>query len=240
MARTNVGKKARRLTISVVSIVRNGEDYLEAALRSVFQSTYPAYEVLVVDGGSTDRTAEIAAGMGARVLPQQSTGIAAAYNEGIAATRGDCVAFISHDDLWHPMKLEKQAAFLTQNPSVQICVSHVRHVLEGPAAPPGFRQELLDRSVRGMIMEALVARREALDLVGPFDSAFSVSNDTDWFARARDHGLAIGVLPETLVIKRVHTTNTTLKPEGFSQQLLDVVRASVARKRMQTPRNGLP
>ena len=240
MARTNVGKKARRLTISVVSIVRNGEDYLEAALRSVFQSTYPAYEVLVVDGGSTDRTAEIAAGMGARVLPQQSTGIAAAYNEGIAATRGDCVAFISHDDLWHPMKLEKQAAFLTQNPSVQICVSHVRHVLEGPAAPPGFRQELLDRSVRGMIMEALVARREALDLVGPFDSAFSVSNDTDWFARARDHGLAIGVLPETLVIKRVHTTNTTLKPEGFSQQLWDVVRASVARKRMQTPRNGLP
>lgn len=240
MARPNVGKKARRLTISVVCIVRNGEDYLEAALRSVFESTYPVREVLIVDGDSTDRTAEIAAGMGARVLPQRSIGIAAAYNEGIGATRGDCVAFISHDDLWHPLKLEKQAAFLTQNPSVQICVSHVRHVLEGPAAPPGFRQELLESSVPGMIMEALVARREAFDRVGPFDSAFSVSNDTDWFARARDNGLAIGVLPDTLVTKRVHTANTTLKPEGFSQQLLDVVRASVARKRSQTPRNALP
>ena len=238
MAPPNVGEEARRLTISVVCIVRNGEVYLEAALRSVFDSTYPLSEVLVVDGGSTDRTAEIAAGMGARVLPQRSTGIAAAYNEGIEATRGDCVAFISHDDLWHPLKLEKQAAFLTHNPSVQICVSHVRHVLDGPAAPPGFRQELLDRSVPGMIMETLVARREAFDRVGLFDSAFSVSNDTDWFARARDHGLAIGVLPEPLVIKRVHTTNTTLRSEGFSQQLLDVVRASVARKRSQAPRNG--
>jgi glycosyltransferase involved in cell wall biosynthesis len=227
----NAGKGPRRLSISVVCIVRNGEAYLEAALRSVFDSTYPVREVLVVDGWSTDHTAEIAQRMGARVLPQRCSGIAAAYNEGIAATRGDCVAFISHDDLWHPTKLEKQAAFLAENTSVQICVSHVRHVLEEPTPPPGFRQELLERSVPGMIMEALVARREVFDRVGPFDSAFSVSNDTDWFARARDLGLAIAVLPETLVTKRVHTASTTLKPEGFSRQLLDVVRASVERKR---------
>ena len=66
-------------------------------------------------------------------------------------------------------------------------------------------------------MEALVARREAFHRVGPFDPAFSVSNDTDWFARARDQGLAIAVLPETLVTKRVHATNTTLNPEGFNR-----------------------
>ena len=240
MSRQSAGNATRRPTISVVCIVRNGEAYLEAALRSVFDSTYPVGEVVVVDGWSTDRTAEIAVRLGARVLPQRFPGIAAAYNEGIAATRGDCVAFISHDDLWHPTKLERQAAFLAQNPSVQICVCHVRHVLEGPAAPAGFRHELLDRPVPGMIMEALVARREAFDRVGSFDPAFSVSNDTDWFARARDLGLAIEVLPETLVTKRVHTANTTLKPDGFSQQLLDVVRASVARKRAQTQRQALP
>lgn len=240
MERPNAEEESRRLTISVVCIVRNGEAYLEAALRSVFDSTYPALEVLVVDGGSTDHTVEIAAQLGARVLSQRSPGIAAAYNEGIAATRGACVAFISHDDLWHPMKLEKQSAFFTQNPSVQICVCHVQHVLDGPAPPPGFRQELLDRSVPGMIMEALIARREVFDRVGPFDGAFSVSNDTDWFARARDRGLDIAVLPETLVTKRVHTANTTLRSEGFSQQLLAVVRASVARKRPPAQRQDPP
>jgi glycosyltransferase involved in cell wall biosynthesis len=232
MALPNAGEEPGRLAISVVCIVRNGEAYLEAALRSVLASTYPVLEVLVVDGGSTDRTAEIATGMGARVIPQRSTGIANAYNEGIAAAVGDCVAFISHDDLWDPTKLEKQVAFFMRNPQAMLCFCHVRHVLEGSVSPPGFREELLDRPVPGLIMEAFVARREAFDMLGPFDSAFPVGNDTDWFARARDSGLDLAVLPDTLVTKRVHGNNATLNPHGFNRQLLDVVRASVARKKM--------
>ena len=235
MTLPNAGEEPGRLAISVVCIVRNGEAYLEAALRSVFASTYPVLEVLVVDGGSTDRTAEIAAWMGARVLPQRSTGIADAYNEGIAAARGSCVAFISHDDLWDPTKLEKQVAFLTRNPEALTCFCHVRHVLEGTVTPPGFREELLDRSLPGLIMEALLARREAFDLVGPFDSAFPVGNDTDWFGRARNIGLDLAVLPDTLVIKRVHGKNATLDPQGFNRQLMDVVRASVVRNKSRTP-----
>jgi len=231
MALPNPGDAPGRLAISVVCIVRNGEAYLEAALRSVFASTYPILEVLVVDGDSTDRTAEIAAAMGASLLPQRSTGIADAYNEGIAAARGDCVAFNSHDDLWDPAKLEKQVEFLTRNPEALLCLCHVRHVLDGPVTPPGFREELLDRPVPGLIMEALLARREAFDLVGPFDPAFPVGNDTDWFARARDLGLDLAVLPDTLVTKRVHGGNTTLKPHGYHRELLDIARASVARNR---------
>lgn len=231
MAQPNAGEQPGRLAISVVCIVRNGEAYLEMALRSVLASTYPVLEILVVDGGSTDRTPEIAAGMGARVIPQRSTGIADAYNEGIAATRGDCVAFISHDDLWDPTKLEMQVAFLRRNPQALLCFCHVRHVLEGSVTPPGFREELLDRSVPGLIMEAFLARREAFDLVGPFDSAFPVGNDTDWFARAREIGLDLAVLPETLVTKRVHGRNATLNPRGYHRQLLDVARAAVARNK---------
>jgi len=220
-------------TVSVVLIVRNGERYIAEALRSVLCADAMPTEVLVIDGGSTDRTAEIARGMaGVVVHAQRSRGIAAAYNEGIALASGELVAFISHDDVWLPGKLRAQVEFLAGHPDVECCITGVLHTLEaGASPPPGFRRELLERAVPGMIPECLVARRGVFARVGPFDSSFAAGEDTDWFARARDAGVEFALLPETYLLKRVHGSNASLTAPNSSGQLLRAMRASVERKR---------
>jgi glycosyltransferase involved in cell wall biosynthesis len=220
-------------TVSVIVVVRNGERFIGEALDSVFRSDTRPVEILVIDGGSTDRTAEIARGFPlTRVVAQQATGIADAYNQGIAMARGDLIAFISHDDIWEPGKLDRQVAFMRQHPLVGYTVTMVRHFLDaGAQVPPGFRAELLDRPVPGFIMEALVVRKNVFEQVGLFDRSFSVSEDTDWFARARDAGVPMAMLPDVLVRKRVHGTNSSLNVPSINGLLLRAMRGSIQRKR---------
>jgi len=220
-------------SVSVILVVRNGETYIAEALRSITRSSIKPMEILVVDGGSTDATRDIAAGFDqVRVIPQTGRGIANAYNEGVAAARGELVAFISHDDAWEPGKLDRQVTYMHEHPDVMISFTHVQHVLDsGATPPPGFRRELLDAPVPGYIMETLVARPEAFAIVGPFDPSFAVAEDTDWFARARDKGLSSALLPETLTVKRVHGTNASLNAPQINGLLLKALRGSIARKR---------
>jgi glycosyltransferase involved in cell wall biosynthesis len=219
--------------VSVILIVRNGARFIAEALDSVRQQSLRPWEVLVIDGQSTDGTVEIALGYeNVCVIHQSNVGLANAYNEGIARSSGELLAFISHDDRWLPDKLERQVAFLAEHPAVMLSLTHVQHVLtEGSKLPPGFRAELLDHPVPGLIMETLMARRESFARVGVFDPRFAVSEDTDWFARVKDAGLPMAVLPEILVVKRVHETNASLVHPGINALLLRALRGSIARKR---------
>jgi glycosyltransferase involved in cell wall biosynthesis len=223
--------------VSVIVVVRNGARYLAQALDSIDQSETNPAEVIVLDGGSTDGTLEIAAARaGVTVIAQRSRGIAAAYNEAIAQAASPVVAFLSHDDLWARGKLDKHLALMSAQPELLYTTSLVQHFLEpGCAPPPGFRVEMLERPVHGMIMEALVARKQAFETVGLFDPRFPVGEDTDWFARAIDAGAPTEMIPEVLVHKRVHTTNASLNDGAINAHILTALRKSVARKRMERP-----
>ena len=219
--------------VGVILIVRNGERFVREALESVLAQTRRPEEILVIDGHSEDDTVAIAGGYpGVTVVEQSGMGIANAYNQGISQSRCDLLAFISHDDRWMPNKLELQLAALASQPDALLSFTHVQHVLADGASPPaGFRTTLLDGPVPGFIMETLVARRAVFDTVGLFDPSFAVGEDTDWFARARDAHVPTVVLPETLVVKRVHDSNSSLSHSGLNDLLLKALRQSIARKR---------
>lgn len=223
--------------VSVILVVRNGAEYIADALASVARSHRMPRETLVIDGGSTDATADVVARFPwATLVPQVSRGIASAYNEGVACARGALVAFISHDDIWMDRKLDRQVAHLEAHPEAECCVTLVQHeMIPGMLPPPGFRTELLERPVPGMIMECLVARRSVFERVGAFDPSFATGEDTDWYARARDMGVRIDIIPETMVRKRVHGTNASLGDPGNSALLLRALRRSVERKRQGAP-----
>lgn len=219
--------------VSIVIAVRNGERYLPEALASIATQSYRADEVVVVDGrSSTDRTVEIAAAAGARVVVQTGTGIGDAYNTGIAAAQGELVAFLSHDDRWTPDKLAVQVELLERRVELQFTVAHVRFFLEaGCGLPAGFRPELLEGAHVGRIMETLVARRQVFDRVGPFDVTLPFGEDVDWFARAADLGVEMAVVPQVLLAKRVHDRNISIDAPRSGAILLNVLRRTVARKR---------
>lgn len=107
--------------VSVVVPAFNAEATLERTLRSVSAQDYARLEILIVDDGSTDSTAEIAARFcaaepRARLLRKQNGGVASARNHGIARAGGDFIAPIDSDDLWHPAKISHQVAAALRAP----------------------------------------------------------------------------------------------------------------------------
>jgi glycosyltransferase involved in cell wall biosynthesis len=104
--------------VSVVIPTYNQPGFLREALGSVFAQTFTDYEVIVVNDGSTDDTAQQLEHYGNRIhlITQVNQGIGLARNKGMDAASGRYVAFLDHDDLWHPAKLETQVAFMREHP----------------------------------------------------------------------------------------------------------------------------
>jgi len=233
----------REPLVSVVVPVYNGERYLSAALQSIMDQDYRETEVIVVDDGSVDGSAPIAKSFdGIRYIRQANQGVASAWNVGIAAAQGELIAFLAQDDVWTPTKLSVQVGYLLSNECVQYVIAKARYFLEpGCAIPPGFRRELLSGDHVARIVETMLARRLVFDIVGGFDATLSSSQDVDWFGRAKDAGVAMALIPQVLLRRRIHEGNLTyhLPPESRGD-LLRIMRRSIKRQtgKEHGPRTG--
>ena len=96
--------------VSVIVPVHNGARFLAAALDSVAAQDYGSMEILVVDDGSSDNSAEIAASYRVRLLQQPNRGVAEARNAGVAESSGELLAFLDQDDLWLERKVSRQVS----------------------------------------------------------------------------------------------------------------------------------
>jgi len=224
--------------VSVIIPVKNGERFLAEAIDSVLEQDYRPLEIIVVDGRSTDRSAEIAASYEqVRVVAQVDQGLADAWDVGVDAANGDFIAFLSHDDRWVPHKLSTQVNYMVDHPAIQYSIGRVKFFPQsGLPAPRGFRARLLEGDHIGRIPETLVARRTVFDLVGGFDVSLRVGPDSDWFARAKDKNLQMAIMPEVVLLKRVHDANLLFESIDESHRdLLTALRRSIVRQRQCAP-----
>jgi glycosyltransferase involved in cell wall biosynthesis len=221
--------------VSVVVPVHDGERFLAAALESALAQDYPRLEIVVVDDGSTDRSAAIAAGYPVALVGQPNQGVASARNAGVAATSGALIAFLDQDDEWLERKVSRQVAALAAHPSAGFVLTRTQIVLEPGTPPPEWLDEAsLAEPSDAAIPSALMVRREIFERVGGFDPSYRFVCDADWLARAKDAGVEWTTVDESLVRYRIHAHNDVHERDAMLHELTGVLRASVRRRRVAT------
>jgi glycosyltransferase involved in cell wall biosynthesis len=196
--------------ISVVIPAFNAERYLAAAIDSVFAQTLQPDEIIVVNDGSTDRTAAVLAAYGDRitVISQSNGGISVANNRGVAAASGSYLCFLDADDLWMANKLERQMDWVTRHPETEAVFGHVRQFISEDLEDTDRGRLLCPPDPQAGIMKiAMLIRRTAFDRVGTFDEGLRNADFVDWYARALDLRLRTHMLPEVVALRRQHNAN---------------------------------
>ena len=196
--------------LSVIMPSRNAGPYLDAALRSIRQQQIAVHEVLLIDGGSTDDTLDIAAAHRRAGLPLQILQIgeatpAIARNKGIAAAGGELIAFLDADDLWPADKLARQVARLGSEPRLRMVSGYVRYFesasADGLQPEPGSRTETLFHVHVG----SCVYRRDVFDEIGGgFDESLLYSEDVDLMLRVREAEIPFSILRCVVLYYRLH------------------------------------
>ncbi|MBV8205167.1 MAG: glycosyltransferase family 2 protein [Acidobacteria bacterium] len=180
---------ARGATIAAVIPVHNGAALIRRAIDSVLAQTRPVDEIIVVDDGSTDNTAEVVKSYGRLVtyIYQSNSGVAAARNRAVQASGCEWVAFLDHDDEWLPGKVEKQMAAVATNPEAALCycgcwrkesggVIELRHLPLNQLWPSARLRNPFPPS-------AVMVRRPEFLRLGGFAESLSGAEDWNLFVR---------------------------------------------------------
>ncbi|HYL72966.1 MAG TPA: glycosyltransferase [Bryobacteraceae bacterium] len=199
----------------------NAERHIAETLESIRSQIYGDLEVIVVDDGSTDCTAELVAKHPEiRYLRQPNRGQPAARNTGIRAALGDYIAFVDADDLWLPSKLEKQASYLARHPEAAWVYSDAiafDSKTGRTICRVGGRIKLHEGSVlRPLLLGCFipsptpVIRRDVLEEAGLFDESDERRIGEDWNMWLRiAEKYPVAFINEPLALVRVHDENMT-------------------------------
>lgn len=185
--------------VSVVIPTFNRASLLPRTLESVLAQTFGAFEILVVDDGSEDDTAEVVVRMAdprIRYLAMpENRGVAAARNHGLAEARGEFIAFLDSDDEWFPEKLERQVACFRDGPPelglVYTGVQDLHERGERRIQRPTHRGDLYETLLLGNVVHGggsnVMIRRTVVDVVGGFDETLPAIEDFDYWLRIARH-----------------------------------------------------
>jgi len=217
---------------SVVIPAFNAERTLAAAIDSVLAQTVVPAMVIVVDDGSTDRTAEIAGTYGLQVTVKQqaNSGPGAATTRGFEAVTTPLLACIDADDIWLPEKASRQLERLERCPDLDAVFGWVKLFRHNELPRP-------DASVRDnwgrstMMMRLSTARR-----IGPMidPPTGRCGEMIDWLARARELNIKFEMMPEVMALRRIIPGSLSYARGTRGAGYLHVVKAALDRRRIKS------
>lgn len=214
--------------ISVIIPTFNRRGLLKETVESVRGQTFRDFEVIVVNDGSDDGTAEwLDAQSDLRHLDQENSGIATSRNNGAALADGEWLAFLDHDDLWAPDKLEIQTEFIRTSPDVGlVSAKHVRlgrkhpttrnrHWIKGDLLVKAFSESFIHTS-------SVLIRKDVFHHIGGFPAQYRFADEFDvWLKIAAAYPIAY--VDDPLVFIRFHESNTSHDRIGVRRDTYDIL-----------------
>ncbi|MEO8393425.1 MAG: glycosyltransferase family A protein [Chloroflexota bacterium] len=225
--------------ISVIIPVYNGAAFLPDAFETLRAQAYTPLEIVIVDDGSTDESAAIAAcacietpAWSVRLIRQANAGPSAARNAGLNATHGDLVQFLDVDDSLPPNKLRDQIARLTRQPELDVFGGYTQAVnLPGANAHNLFFNH--PEALLTFNLGAALFRRRVFERVGIFNPDLCLAEDVDFFFRFIEAGCVLAFTKQVALTYRQHETNLTRNETRAANQraLMRVMHDSLKRRR---------
>lgn len=210
------------MNISVIIPVFNGEKFIAEALDSVLAQTLPAYEIIIIDDGSTDGSAQIIQNAYAdkvKYIYQENSGVSVARNLGIQLAQGEFIAFIDQDDMYLPTKFKNELELFKQNQDALIISGKWRYFFASEHLKNNFiYQEQIDKEQYGNFLGAYLFKKSLFELIGDFDAELDGNEDVDLFLRIKDKGIAT-IMSDKLSLLYRHHENNTSKTDGFANNL---------------------
>ena len=203
---------------SVVIPTYNRAQVVQRAIRSVLAQDFHDFEVIVVDDASSDDTAAVVTGMGdprIRLLRQATNGgVSRARNDGVAAARGEFVAFLDSDDAWLPQmlgKLDRASRPKSGSPVDLIYTYYYKyHVRSGTVGVPlhlaPIEGDIFNDLLSGywLLTSTMLVRRSAFLELGGFDPSINHLEDYDFSLRLASTSRRVAVVPEPLTVQWDH------------------------------------
>jgi glycosyltransferase involved in cell wall biosynthesis len=233
--------------VSVVMPVYNGERFIAESVRSVLASELAELELLVIDDGSTDRSAAVASETAhgdprVRIIALPHGGVAAARNAGLREARAPLIANLDADDVMLPRRLTKQLAFLETHPEY-VAIGSRALVVDAAGVPRRvgvrlFTHEEIDRAHMegrgGAVWNPTMTFRKdvALRVGGYLDGLHTTGEDHDLWLRMAEVG-RLANLPDVLIRYRIHDRNVSLSAADRERRLavtLETLRRAFARR----------
>ncbi len=212
------------MQVSILIPAYNADHYIAETIESILVQTYPNFELLIIDDGSTDNTLAIIKSYAEKdprikVISQANSGIPNTLNKGIELSENEWICRMDADDLMMPNRIERQLAFIAENPDLAVASSYVYNIDENGKIIGQFRSKFTNKAVVeeyvrtnqliGFHHPAVIMKKSVIQALGGYRN-FSYAEDLDLWNRVAEQGYLVLVQPEFLLKYRIHSTATSV------------------------------